>query len=389
MQSTSYSEIDRSPTWLLSAEIFLAKVKRKNGKLRHLRDELEIWEESKIEMSILSRNHYLGSALTYKIEERDKTGCRKLRGSWVVKFSPPYNTNPWYDVKREYKILKFLQDKIPTPKPLYCSNTGDEKILNGAAFIIMEFIPGISPECIRDIPSSKIKTVCLSVMRVAAKLHEIEWPTKDCFDFDSFWKEQVQTWGNNYNTTVQGVRSQTTPSTPVAGHTVTLFRNKLMSTTPPKKGEPKCSVIHGSLDPSNVILDDNYEVKAIVDWKYATNGDPNVDLAYFFVMFLEPPHSLRSLRLLVGNFKDCPTEETVLKVYKMCRRDSCSSFRFYQAPFKYARAVCCLRLISVLEAAQQDKSGYHECRMYIQPHLMGQALQFLANAGEMFLPDAQ
>ena len=55
MQSTSYSEIDRSPTWLLSAEIFLAKVKRKNGKLRHLRDELEIWEESKIEMSILSR----------------------------------------------------------------------------------------------------------------------------------------------------------------------------------------------------------------------------------------------------------------------------------------------------------------------------------------------
>lgn len=385
MQSTSYSEIDRSPTWLLSAEIFLAKVKRKNGKLRHLRDELEIWEESKIEMSILSRNHYLGSALTYKIEERDKTGCRKLRGSWVVKFSPPYNTNPWYDVKREYKILKFLQDKIPTPKPLYCSNTGDEKILNGAAFIIMEFIPGISPECIRDIPRSKIKTACVSVMRVAAKLHGIKWPTKDCFDFDSFWKGQVQTWGKNDNATVQGVHYQTTPSKPAAGHTVTLFRNRLMSTTPPKKGEPNCSVIHGSLDPSNIILDDNYEVKAIVDWKYATNGDPNVDLAYFFVIFLKPPPPLRSLQLLVGDFENCPTEKKVLEEYKACRRNSCSSFRFYQAPFNFARAVCCLRLISVLEAAQQDKSGYHECRKYIQPHLMGQALEFLTSAGEVFL----
>ena len=31
-----------------------------------------------------------------------------------------------------------------------------------------------------------------------------------------------------------------------------------------------------------------YNVKAILDWKYDTNGDPMVDVWYFLMMFLQP-----------------------------------------------------------------------------------------------------
>ena len=47
-----------------------------------------------------------------------------------------------------------------------------------------------------------------------------------------------------------------------------------------------------------------YNVKAILDWKYDTNGDPMVDVGYFLMMFLQPSdygyHGLTRLDLLMG-----------------------------------------------------------------------------------------
>ena len=52
---------------------------------------------------------------------------------------------------------------------------------------------------------------------------------------------------------------------------------------------------------TNVVL--QYDVKAILDWRHASLGDPNVDLAYFFTMFLNPSNShLKSVRILVGMY---------------------------------------------------------------------------------------
>ena len=46
--------------------------------------------------------------------------------------------------------------------------------------------------------------------------------------------------------------------------------------------------IHGSLDIGNVIFDENFDVKAIIDWKYELNGDPMMDLACLLMVFLSP-----------------------------------------------------------------------------------------------------
>ena len=47
-----------------------------------------------------------------------------------------------------------------------------------------------------------------------------------------------------------------------------------------------------------------YNVKAILDWKYNTNGDPMVDLGHFLMMFLQPSDygylALARLDLLMG-----------------------------------------------------------------------------------------
>ena len=45
-------------------------------------------------------------------------------------------------------------------------------------------------------------------------------------------------------------------------------------------------------------------MKAILDWKYDTNGDPMVDVGYFLMMFMQPSDygypALARLDLLMG-----------------------------------------------------------------------------------------
>ena len=48
-----------------------------------------------------------------------------------------------------------------------------------------------------------------------------------------------------------------------------------------------------------------YNVKAILDWKHHTNGDPMVDVGYFLMMFIQPSQyqgcgHLQDLALLIG-----------------------------------------------------------------------------------------
>ena len=51
-----------------------------------------------------------------------------------------------------------------------------------------------------------------------------------------------------------------------------------------------------------------YNVIAVVDWKYKTNGDPMADLGYFLMMFLKPKEikGLKKLTpLLAGQYATC------------------------------------------------------------------------------------
>ena len=54
-------------------------------------------------------------------------------------------------------------------------------------------------------------------------------------------------------------------------------------------------------------------MKAILDWKYDTNGDPMVDVGYFLMMFMQPSdygyHGLTRLDLLMGK----PCNETAMQ----------------------------------------------------------------------------
>jgi aminoglycoside phosphotransferase (APT) family kinase protein len=112
-----------------------------------------------------------------------------------------------------------------------------------------------------------------------------------------------------------------------------------------------------------VIFDDQFNVKAIVDWKWDKNGDPMVDVAYFCMMFLRPEdygyeyEVINEHPLMIGYTG--LSEDNVLSVYKRhCK------FSFKTSLFYYAKAVCVLRFLSILKAAMKDNFRGHESGEY-------------------------
>ena len=61
-------------------------------------------------------------------------------------------------------------------------------------------------------------------------------------------------------------------------------------------------------------------MKAILDWKYDTNGDPMVDVGYFLMMFMQPVDygypALARLDLLMGkdNTNDRYTQSKAVNI---------------------------------------------------------------------------
>jgi aminoglycoside phosphotransferase (APT) family kinase protein len=341
-----------------------------HGGLSSLRTALGInyYGHHTFQKQSLSRNKI--PALTFKVTHTQTSN------SWVVKFSPVDKQNdPWYDVSREYYILNDVQrhDGFPAPKPIYESSVSDVKIV-GTRFIVMEFVSGLNYKCVADVPEDVRLKAFTSVMGMIAWVHTFSWITQDDTEIEhsnaQFWRLQVNTWNTNYRRAVG------------CGGGQSLFDTMLHGRKP--FGNAR-QIIHGDLDISNIIFDQWHNVKVFVDWKFDQNGDPMIDVAYFNMMFLKPENfghpNLRRLPLLTGESKTV-SEDALLAVYQQNN----PVLNFDYSGYCYAKAVCCLRLISVVAAASKDRFQGHESGQYpLIKHHSDAIKGLLMSAGRHFL----
>jgi aminoglycoside phosphotransferase (APT) family kinase protein len=252
-------------------------------------------------------------------------------------------------VHKEYYFLEDanIQKKLPVPEPLHRSSEEERRVV-GTKFIIMSFVEGKSYENASSVPRAHREKAFSSVMKEMANIHGMWWYTRSWpwlfwkslhvhTRSDHFWDSQITSWHTNYDEArdIHGRQNKTDK-----------FYEKMINSTKPANGEAK--LIHGDMSISNVIFDDQFNVKAIVDWKYIKNGDPMVDVAYFCMMFLRPQDygytygQVNNHPLLIGD--SGPSEDDILSVY----RRHCP-FTFDTSVFLYAKAVSCLRLLSIMK----------------------------------------
>jgi aminoglycoside phosphotransferase (APT) family kinase protein len=349
------------------------------GRLNHIAGKLKLQSGIQLHKRELSRHKK--PCLTYKLWQGDSE-----KNAFVVKFNPKVDDG-WTDVEEEYKIHHIVKrdTTIPVPDLLYKSTAEDERIV-GTKFIIMKFVSGHTYADASELPKHARRAILESAVKQLARIHRYYWVWVyggglevkcDYTKRQEYWEDMVDTWYRNY---FSG-ESQSEP-------TESFFEDAKASSKPT---DGLTTLIHGDFSLSNLVFDDKYRVIAVLDWKTSKNGSPMSDLGYFMMMFLQPSEFrddeldlAEHSKLLLGSPDFfTPSEKEMLKVYKSAVS---SVHTVSDKEYNFAKAVNCIRWISIIQTAADQRFKGHESQNYesITDQPEG-VIKLLTRAGERFM----
>ena len=210
------------------------------------------------------------SNLTYAVSD----GTSK----WVVRRPPlGHVLATAHDMKREHRVISALHPtKVPVPNAvLLCE---DEEVL-GSPFYVMEFVEGTpyrTADELAPLGPERTRDAVLSLVDTLVELHAVDPAEVGLADFgrpEGFLDRQLRRWGKQ----LEGSRNRDLAG--IDELHATLGRRLPQS--------PAATVVHGDYRLDNVLMGDDDEIKAILDWEMSTLGDPLTDLG-LLVMYSMP-----------------------------------------------------------------------------------------------------
>jgi aminoglycoside phosphotransferase (APT) family kinase protein len=185
---------------------------------------------------------------------------------------PPLHTTlaTAHDVGREYRIIDAL-GPTPVPVPEAYASCADDSVI-GAPFYVMEFVDGIVLNDVRSaqrLDESARHRVNLSVVDAQVALHAVDVDDVGLGDLarrDDYIGRQLRRWYRQYE-------AQQTDDLPGITRMYELLTAKM-----PEQRES--TIVHGDLRSGNCVIDENGEVRAVLDWELCTLGDPLADIGY-------------------------------------------------------------------------------------------------------------
>jgi aminoglycoside phosphotransferase (APT) family kinase protein len=206
------------------------------------------------------------SNLTYAITD----GSQR----WVLRRPPLGHVLPTaHDMAREHRVLEALSKAgFPAPHPIVLCT--DISVI-GAPFYLMEHVDG---KIYRDdaelsaLGPARLRDLILSLVDTLADLHALDPAAIGLADFgrpEGFNQRQVGRWRKQLDAS---------RSRDVAG--IDELHARLAVDIP--AGGPG-SVVHGDFRLDNVLIGDQLEINAVLDWEMSTLGDPLSDVALMLV----------------------------------------------------------------------------------------------------------
>lgn len=199
---------------------------------------------------------------------------------WVFRRPPHEHRLPSaHDMEREFETLQFLAGPgYPAPKPLFLTRP-DSPL--GSAYV-MSWEPGRTLASARDsgqlTPAQRARA-SYAFINALAWLHDLDvtgYPRRSRATAP-FAARQLSVW-----------RRQWRASDP-APELARSFDGVAAKLAPWAESRPtaRVAVVHGDYRIDNTILDDHFQVRAVVDWEMATVGDPLCDLGLLLVYWSE------------------------------------------------------------------------------------------------------
>ena len=186
-----------------------------------------------------------------------------------------------HDMKREHTVITAL-GKTGIPVPRTFGLCVDESV-NGAPFYVMSFVEG---HIIRDdaaageITEAVRHRASISLVDTLAQLHAVDVDAIGLGEFgrrEGYIARQLKRWHGQFaQSTVDGQ-----PGPAVIDQVHGLLAAKI----PEQQG---VGIVHGDYRLDNTVLDDEGNVRAILDWEICTLGDPLADLGLLLVYWTDP-----------------------------------------------------------------------------------------------------
>ena len=178
-----------------------------------------------------------------------------------------------HDMTREYRVISAL-DSTPVPVPRTYLLCEDDSVL-GAPFYLMDLVPGTPYRAAAELEAlgaARTRVISERMVDTLATLHAVDPTAVGLADFGrptGFLERQVRRW----TTQLENSRSRD-----LAG--ADELHRLLVDHLP---GDGEVGIVHGDYRLDNVLVDDNDEVVAVLDWEMATLGDPLTDVALLLV----------------------------------------------------------------------------------------------------------
>ncbi|HET8993840.1 MAG TPA: phosphotransferase family protein [Rhodococcus sp. (in: high G+C Gram-positive bacteria)] len=178
-----------------------------------------------------------------------------------------------HDMTREHRVITALAGtEVPVPRTfLLCADT---KII-GAPFYIMELVEGTpfrTAEELAPLGRDRVRAISERMVDTLARLHSVQPAAVGLEDFgraEGFLERQVRRW----QTQLDASRSRTLEGADE-------LHRLLVEQLPATSGS---TIVHGDYRLDNVLIDENDQVAAVLDWEMATLGDPLTDVALLMV----------------------------------------------------------------------------------------------------------
>jgi aminoglycoside phosphotransferase (APT) family kinase protein len=206
------------------------------------------------------------SNLTYAVTDGEN--------HWVLRRPPLGHVLPTaHDMAREHRVLEALAKVgFPAPRPVLLCTDPD---VIGAPFYLMEHVAGRIHRDVRELAAmgpEAMRTLTLSLVDTLAELHGLDPYAIGLVGFgrpEGFNQRQVDRWKKQLDAS---------RSREVAG--IEELHARLAVDVP--KGGP-ATIVHGDFRLDNVLIGDDLQINAVLDWEMSTLGDPLSDVALMLV----------------------------------------------------------------------------------------------------------
>lgn len=214
------------------------------------------------------------SNLTYRVE--DGNGCR-----WALRRPPLGDVAAGaHDVLREYRIQAALRDSaVPVPRMIAACN---DDTVTGAPFYLMDWVDGRIVDRadavaghLPDVASRQ--RMAFTLVDALADLHRV--------DIDACGLGTLGRREDHLSRNLERMRKMWERTKTRELPLIETLHARLVAARPAQR---HTGLVHSDFRPGNVIIGDNGEVNAILDWELAALGDVMIDVGGLLANWDEP-----------------------------------------------------------------------------------------------------